>query len=205
MSDQKSFKLVPASMLLDKETIGVINFHCGDGADGQFGEYSDGHLWVGTVTDDDGKEVYGLHLSTAEYPEEGSSTLIEFEAPEDDTKSQLAALREELAAIKDECIDHVNLYKAWTAERDDLRGRLADAERRDGVLAGYRWRNPLNSIYTERKEWCLVSISYGEVLIERRAQAIKSSRYAEDEFNSAYEIEPVYAALNPNSETASHE
>ena len=72
--------LVPASMLLDKETISAINFHCGDGGD-NFGEHSDGLLWVGTVTDDDGKEVYGLHLATAEYPEEGSTTLVEFAAP----------------------------------------------------------------------------------------------------------------------------
>jgi hypothetical protein len=72
--------LVPASMLLDRETIGAINFHCGDGGD-NFGEHSDGLLWVGTVTDDDGKEVYGLHLATAEYPEEGSTTLVEFAAP----------------------------------------------------------------------------------------------------------------------------
>lgn len=72
--------LVPASMLLDKEVIGAINFHCGDGGD-NFGEHSDGLLWVGAVADDEGKEVYGLHLATAEYPEEGSTTLVEFAAP----------------------------------------------------------------------------------------------------------------------------
>lgn len=106
MSNSKGFKLAPASMLLDKETIGVINFHCGDGADGQFGEYSDGHLWIGAVTDDDGKEVYGLHLSTSEYPEEGSSTLVEFDPPEDAAQAELSALREELANAN-EIIDQV--------------------------------------------------------------------------------------------------
>jgi ribosomal protein L37AE/L43A len=80
MNIPEGFVLVPKSMLLDKEVIGAINFHCGDGADGQFGEYSDGHLWVGTVTDDDGKGVHGLHLATSEYPEEGSTTLVEFPA-----------------------------------------------------------------------------------------------------------------------------
>lgn len=75
-------KLVPARMLLDKETIGAINFHCGDGGD-NFGEHSDGLLWIGTVTDDGGKQVYGLHLATAEYPEEGSTTLVEFAEPLD--------------------------------------------------------------------------------------------------------------------------
>lgn len=37
--------------------------------------------------------------------------------------------RAELVIIKDECIDHVNLYKSWTKERESLR---KDAER-------YRW------------------------------------------------------------------
>ncbi|MDU8429159.1 hypothetical protein RYA99_12230 [Pseudomonas syringae pv. actinidifoliorum] len=40
------YTLVPARILLDKNVIGVINFHCGDG-DGQFGDYVDGELWVG--------------------------------------------------------------------------------------------------------------------------------------------------------------
>ncbi|WP_016980850.1 hypothetical protein [Pseudomonas amygdali] len=77
----KEFKLVPARILLDKNVIGAINFHCGDG-DSQFGDYVDGELWVGALTDDDGKEVYGLHLLTSEYPEEGSTTLAEFAAPQ---------------------------------------------------------------------------------------------------------------------------
>lgn len=128
MSDQKSFKLVPASMLLDKETIEATNFHCGDGDDSQFGEYSDGLLWIGAVTDDDGKEVYGLHLATAEYPEEGSTTLVEFEAPEDTALSQLAALREELR--KEE-----KLLILMSDQKDAMQQRLADAERRNGVMA----------------------------------------------------------------------
>jgi hypothetical protein len=78
----QNFKLVPACMLLDKTTIGAINFHCGDGSNLTIEECSEGILWVGTVIDDDGKEVYGLHIQTAEYPEEGSTTLVEFAAPE---------------------------------------------------------------------------------------------------------------------------
>lgn len=77
----KEFKLVPASMLLDKATIGAILFHCGDGSAVDLEDCSEGLLWVGSVTDDDGKEVHGLHIATAEYPEEGSTTLIEFGAP----------------------------------------------------------------------------------------------------------------------------
>nr|WP_237616580.1 hypothetical protein [Pseudomonas monteilii] len=78
------FALVPKSMLLSKDVIGVINFHCGDTDQeegGQFGQYTDGRLWVGYVLDDDGNKVHGLHIATDEYPEEGSTTLIEFPAP----------------------------------------------------------------------------------------------------------------------------
>jgi hypothetical protein len=77
------FALVPQSMLLSKDLIGVINFHCGDTDQeegGQFGQYTDGRLWVGYVLDDDGNKVHGLHIATDEYPEEGSTTLVEFTA-----------------------------------------------------------------------------------------------------------------------------
>ena len=77
----KGFALVPQSMLLSKEVIGAINFHCGDTDQeegGQFGQYQDGRLWIGNVTDDDGNQVHGLHIMTDEYPEEGSTTLVEF-------------------------------------------------------------------------------------------------------------------------------
>lgn len=76
--------LVPQSMLLSKEVIGLINFHCGNADQeegGQFGQYTDGRLWIGYVLDDDGNKVHGLHIATDEYPEEGSTTLIEFSAP----------------------------------------------------------------------------------------------------------------------------
>ncbi|WP_267273780.1 hypothetical protein [Pseudomonas putida] len=78
------FALVPKNMLLSKEVIGVINFHCGDTDQeegGQFGQYTDGRLWVGYVLDDDGNKVHGLHIATDEYPEEGSTTLVEFPEP----------------------------------------------------------------------------------------------------------------------------
>lgn len=80
----QGYALVPQSMLLSKEVIGVINFHCGDTDQeegGQFGQYTDGRLWVGYVLDDDGNKVHGLHIATDEYPEEGSTTLVEFPAP----------------------------------------------------------------------------------------------------------------------------
>lgn len=127
MSNSKNLKLVPASMLLDKETIGAINFHCGDGGD-NFGEHSDGLLWIGTVTDDDGKEVYGLHLATAEYPEEGSTTLVEFEAAEDAAQSELSALREELAGLK----ETVALFESEYSKQSES---LTAAEQRNGTLS----------------------------------------------------------------------
>jgi len=77
----EGFALVPKEMLLSKEVIGAINFHCGDSdkkEGGQFGTYTDGRLWIGSVRDDEGNEVHGLHLMTEEYPEEGSTTLVEF-------------------------------------------------------------------------------------------------------------------------------
>ncbi|SED11485.1 hypothetical protein SAMN05216178_6291 [Pseudomonas saponiphila] len=77
----EGYALVPKSMLLDKEVIGAINFHCGDTDEeegGQFGQYADGRLWVGYVLDDDGNKVHGLHIATDEYWEEGSTTLVEF-------------------------------------------------------------------------------------------------------------------------------
>ncbi|MDR9749887.1 hypothetical protein RG836_00370 [Pseudomonas sp. SZMC_28357] len=109
------FKLVPASMLLDKETIGAINFHCGDGADGQFGEYSDGLLWVGTVTDDDGKEVYGLHLATSEYPEEGSTTLVEFAAPVPPDGGDLEGMPERMVAFSGKSENAIYSTRTWNA------------------------------------------------------------------------------------------
>lgn len=128
------FKLVPAKMLLDKETIEAINFHCGDGDgdDSQFGEYSDGLLWVGSITDDDGKEVYGLHLATAEYPEEGSTTLIEFAQPEDAAQSELAALREELEMSRDDLV----IFKGAISALGEASKKLVVCARTTGGTAG---------------------------------------------------------------------
>lgn len=77
MNIPEGFVLVPASMLLGKEVIELVAGHCGDG-DQMFGDYTDGLLWVGDLEGDDGEKTHGLHIMTEEYPEEGSSTLIEF-------------------------------------------------------------------------------------------------------------------------------
>ncbi|AKL15362.1 hypothetical protein AB182_19285 [Phytobacter ursingii] len=73
----EGYVLVPQEMHLPAESMEGICVHCGDGGH-QFGEFTDGTLFVGEVDYGDGKKVYGLHIATAEYPEEGCSTICEF-------------------------------------------------------------------------------------------------------------------------------
>lgn len=73
----EGYVLVPQEMHLPSESMEGICVHCGDGGH-QFGEFTDGTLFVGEVDYGDGKKVYGLHIATAEYPEEGCSTICEF-------------------------------------------------------------------------------------------------------------------------------
>jgi len=76
------WKLVPERMHLSREAIESITAHCGDGQeDAGYGPYSDGVLWVGEIEEEDGAKTYGLHIATTDYPEEGSTTLVEFAAP----------------------------------------------------------------------------------------------------------------------------
>lgn len=75
----KGYALIPTRLLLDKEVIESIAFHCGDGG-GSYGDYQDGILFIGEITDDDGRQVHGLHLACAECEEEGYTTLVEFAA-----------------------------------------------------------------------------------------------------------------------------
>ena len=75
----EGYVLVPQEMHLSSEAMEGICFHCGDG-DHQFGEFTDGTLFVGEVDYGDGKKVHGLHIATADYPEEGCSTICEFAA-----------------------------------------------------------------------------------------------------------------------------
>lgn len=95
MNIPEGFVLVPASMLLEKDVIELVAGHCGDG-DQMFGDYTDGRLWIGDLEGDDGEKTHGLHIMTDEYPEEGSSTLVEFpraELPAYDEAAELAACR----------------------------------------------------------------------------------------------------------------
>lgn len=75
----EGYALIPTRLLLDKELIECIAFHCGDGG-GSYGDYQNGILFIGEITDDDGRQVHGLHLACAECEEEGYTTLVEFAA-----------------------------------------------------------------------------------------------------------------------------
>lgn len=73
------FTLVPDRMHLDSSVIESIQVHCGDGQeDAGYGPYADGILWIGECEEEDGSKTYGLHIATADYPEHGSTTLVEF-------------------------------------------------------------------------------------------------------------------------------
>jgi hypothetical protein len=91
----KDWRLVPGRMHLDANVIESINFHCGDGQeDAGFGSYSDGVLWIGEIEEDDGSKTYGLHIATADYPKEGSTTLVEFAATPTPAPDHSAAITE---------------------------------------------------------------------------------------------------------------
>ncbi|MGQ7113552.1 hypothetical protein ACUOFC_43735, partial [Escherichia sp. TWPC-MK] len=72
----EGWKLVPEQMYLEAEDIESICAQCGDGGK-NYGDFTNGILWVGEVSQDDGWK-YGLHIACAEYPEEGSVTIHEF-------------------------------------------------------------------------------------------------------------------------------
>lgn len=73
----EGFVLVPQQIFLDASDIESICSQCGDGGH-NYGDFSDGLLWVGDIQKDDGSIVHGLHISSADYPEEGGITVCEF-------------------------------------------------------------------------------------------------------------------------------
>lgn len=75
----EGYVLVPQEMHLSSEAMEVVCFHCGDGGH-QLGELINGTLFVGEVDYGDGEKVHGLHIATADYPEEGCATICEFAA-----------------------------------------------------------------------------------------------------------------------------
>ncbi|MHA7937272.1 hypothetical protein ACX928_03235 [Enterobacter roggenkampii] len=73
----EGYVLVPQEMHFSSEAMEGICFHCGDGGF-SFGEFTDGLLFVGSIDDSDGQKIHGLHIATADYPEEGCATICAF-------------------------------------------------------------------------------------------------------------------------------
>lgn len=74
----EGYVLVPQQIFLEPSDIESICSQCGDGHESGFGDFTDGLLWVGNIQRDDGSIVHGLHISSADYPEEGGVTVCEF-------------------------------------------------------------------------------------------------------------------------------
>ncbi|EBO2650748.1 hypothetical protein LXO85_002859 [Salmonella enterica subsp. enterica serovar Kentucky] len=74
------YVLVPQQIFLEPSDIELICSQCGDGHESGYGDFTDGLLWVGNIQRDDGSIVHGLHISSADYTEEGGVTLCEFAA-----------------------------------------------------------------------------------------------------------------------------
>lgn len=84
------YAVVPKRMELLPEDIAVIMYHCGGDPDATEvdEQYTGGILWIGEVQEDDGSLVHGLNIASAEYPEEGSTTLVELAAAPSSAKPQ---------------------------------------------------------------------------------------------------------------------
>lgn len=82
----EGWKLVPETMHLDASDIESICSQCGNG-DKKYGEFNDGIFWIGELSND-GVIKYGLNVADANYPEEGSITVFEFDAPDSQGDAQ---------------------------------------------------------------------------------------------------------------------
>lgn len=76
----EGYVLVPQQIFLDPSDIESICSQCGDGHESGYGDFTDGLLWVGNIQRDDGSIVHGLHISSADYTEEGGVMVCEFSA-----------------------------------------------------------------------------------------------------------------------------
>ncbi|WP_373868830.1 hypothetical protein [Escherichia albertii] len=76
----EGYVLVPQQIFLKPSDIESICSQCGDGHESGYGDFTNGLLWVGNIQCDDGSIVHGLHISSADYSEEGGVTVCEFAA-----------------------------------------------------------------------------------------------------------------------------
>lgn len=74
----EGYTLVPQQIIRDPSDIESICSQCGDGHESGYGDFTDGLLWVGNIQRDDGSIVHGMHISSADYSEEGGVTVCEF-------------------------------------------------------------------------------------------------------------------------------
>ncbi|EON5964069.1 hypothetical protein ACNDRY_000712 [Escherichia coli] len=74
----EGYVLVPQQIFLEPSDIESICSQCGDGHESGYGDFTDGLLWIGNIQRDDGSIVHGLHISSADYSEEGGVTVCEF-------------------------------------------------------------------------------------------------------------------------------
>lgn len=110
----EGYVLVPQEMHLSSEAMEGICFHCGDGGF-SFGEFTDGLLFVGAIDDSDGQKIHGLHIATADYPEEGCATVCAFLPAPTEGTAQLrkgGATEEKQSFLSDE--DCHAFVKAFT-------------------------------------------------------------------------------------------
>lgn len=75
----EGYAIVPQQIFLDPSDIEPICSQCGDGHESGYGYFTDGLLWVGNIQRDDGSIIHGLHISSADYSEEGGVTVCEFD------------------------------------------------------------------------------------------------------------------------------
>lgn len=75
----EGYAIVAQQIFLDPSDIESICSQCGDGHESGYGDFTDGLLWVGNIQRDDGSIVHGLHISSADYSEEGGVTVCEFD------------------------------------------------------------------------------------------------------------------------------
>lgn len=75
--------IVPREMHLTPEALECIWIMCGYDKDEAEADdkWCGGTLWVGDIEDDEGNKTHGLHIANADYPEEGSVTLVELQSP----------------------------------------------------------------------------------------------------------------------------
>lgn len=144
----EGYVLMPKQIHLDADAVECI---CSQGGDGgyNYGDFTDVILWVGEVESDDGSKTYGLNVSSADYPEDGSINLYEFAAQirsqSEQVKGCIMTNNDEMAQLKVAATAEVNrvqgvqpaywdmvkpeLILSLLAERDADKKRIADLEK----------------------------------------------------------------------------